>query len=586
MRIRFSYVLVFISALLLSSLEVSGKDYTLFSRGKSDYVIVVSSQASESEQYAATELQSCLEEIGGVKLPIVDCGRGRKGKRIIIGYNRDSKGLFPKEGVRNADDDSFTYKSESGDIVILGGEERGTMYGVFAFLENEFGCRWLAEDCTVIPSRREYVFSQLDHSEAPVFSRRSILYNGGRNTLFRAHNRLNERIQTSPGRYQKQIGGSYIFLSPHTVKFLLPVDQYFDTHPEYFAIIDGKRRKDGTQPCFSNPDVFKICVDQLRKVMRKYPDYSVYEVSALDNSKQCECRSCREAIKRMGSYTDLVLDFVNRAADSVREEFPTKQIEFLAYSNVRKPPVTVVPRDNVVVRLCNGATCHIHGLETCSSDQSEEFLTYLNQWKQISKELYIWEYASDFYWYLIPYPNFYALRDNLVTFQKNGIDGVFVEGNHHSNASEFRALRIYVLTKLLWNPDCDLDRVVNDFMMGYYGAAGRYMKQYFDFLHSQLKEDDHMKTTVSYIEPYYSDELMTKARSILNNARRVTRDEVILHRIEMEELTVDFLKSVKKPREAKKDGTLERVNKVMEREGIVKIGSTNADKIYRKRVSL
>ena len=221
--VRTVILIVFFVLYVSPSLIAQGSNYTLFSDGKSDYVIVVSSSASESEKYAATELQLCLEQVGGVKLPIVNCGAGRKGKRIIIGYNIDSNRLFYSEKKREPDDESFIYKSIKGDVVILGGEERGTMYGVYSFLENELGCHWLAADCTVMPMRREYVFSQLDHSEIPAFSRRSILYNGGRNTVFRAHNRLNERIQTSPGKYSDQIGGVHIFLSPHTMEFLLPV---------------------------------------------------------------------------------------------------------------------------------------------------------------------------------------------------------------------------------------------------------------------------------------------------------------------------------------------------------------------------
>lgn len=576
---------VFFSLFLLFPNFVCAKEYYVFSEGKSNYVIVVSSQASESEKYAASELQSCFEKIGGVKLPIVDCGTGNKGNRIIIGYNSDSKKLFCAERKREANDESFTYRSKKGEIVIIGGSERGTMYGVFAFLENELGCHWLAEDCTIMPSLKDYSFTSLNRSEAPTFARRSILYRGCKSTVFRAHNRLNERIQTSPGNYQKQIGGSYIFLSPHTIGFLMPVEQYYEKYPEFYALIDGNRAKDKTQPCFSNADIFDICVNGLRELMRKHTDYSVYELSTLDNNNRCECQQCQEAIERLGNYTDLVLDFVNRAADALKDEFPTKKIEFLAHGKTREPPLNVKPRDNVVVRLCNGASCHIHGLESCSYENSKLFLIYLKRWREITNELYIWEYASNFYWYHIPFPNFYALQDNLVTFHNFGTAGVFIEGNHYSDVSEFRALRIYVLTKLLWNPHCDLNKVVDVFMEGYYETAAKYMRQYFDFLHSQVKEDDHMKYTASYIEPYYSERLMTTARAILDKAKGATDDEVILHRIEMEELTVDFLKTMKDPKESKKDGTLERVKRVIEREGLPKIGSSGAEKIYQKIVA-
>ena len=53
----------------------------------------------------------------------------------------------------------------------------------------------------------------------------------------------------------------------------------------------------------------------------------------------------------------------------------------------------------------------------------------------------------------------------------------------------------------------------------------------------------------------------------------------------MEELSIDFLKTMKKPKDAKKDGTIERVKKVMEREGIQKIGTSAGEQAFQKKVA-
>lgn len=583
MRVSSYLCLVVIAISFLTPHMAEGEDYILFSGGKTDYVIVVSSQASESEKFAASELKTCLEEISGIKFPIVDCGAGGKGKRVIIGFNQDSKKLFNDEIERAPEDESFTYKNNNGDIVIWGGRDRGTMYGVFAFLENELGCRWLAEDCTILPSREEYHFSKLNHSETPAFKRRSILYNGIRNDVFSAHSRINERIKTSPERLPKQVGGVYGFLSPHTMDFLMPVEKYYSSHPEYFALVDGKRVKDKSQPCFSNPEVFRICVEELRKIMKQYPEISIFEVSASDNNNHCKCSLCQSTINQLGGYTDLVLDFVNRVADTVKDEFPDKKIEFLAYWTTSNPPEKIKPHDNVVVRLCDEETCHVHGFENCSANNSKNYLSKLNHWNEISKELYVWEYASNFTWYLIPTPNFYALRDNIVSYKNHSIAGVFIEGNHYSPESELRVLRIYVLTKLLWNPEIDIDEVVNDFMTGYYGASAPYMRQYFDLIHSHITDNLHMTTFAQYNEKYYTEELSVKALSIFENAKRVADNDLILQRIENEELSIHFLRLLQNPQKAKNDGTYEKVNEIIQKKRI-KVGSKNSEKIYKQRV--
>lgn len=583
MRVSSYFCHIFTTLLLVIPIVAEGKDYTVFSGGKSDYVIVVSSLASKSEQYAAAELKACLEEISGIQIPIVDCGAGKIGKRLIIGFNQDSKKLFNDEIERAPEDESFAYQSKNGDIVIWGGRDRGTMYGVFAFLENELGCRWLAEDCTILPKRDEYHFSKINHSEVPAFPKRSILYNGIRDDVFSAHCRINERIKTSPERLPKQVGGVYGFLSPHTMDFLMPVEKYYSSHPDYFALVDGIRVKENSQPCFSNPDVFRICVEALRKIMSQYPEFSIYEVSALDNSNRCQCPRCQEAIKQLGSYTDLVLDFVNRVADSVKDEFPDKKIEFLAYWTTSIPPEKVKPRDNVVVRLCDEETCHLHGFENCSAKNSKNYLSKLNRWSEITEELYVWEYASNFTWYFIPTPNFNALRDNLVSYKNHGIEGVFIEGNHYSSQSELKALRIYVLTKLLWNPECNFDTVVNDFMAGYYGAAAPYMRQYFDLIHSHISDNLHMTTFAQYNEQYYTEELSVNALSIFEKAKQSADNDLIRQRIENEELSIIFLKLLQKPQESKIDGTYKKVNEIIQRERI-KVGSKKSEKVFEQRV--
>src|SRR4030095_13180785 len=133
----------------------SGKrtEFTLFSKGKSDYSIELSANASESEKWAAKELQIALKEMGGVELPITSSAPGNNPK-IVIGYNNKVPQMTGINEPANTDE-SFVYLNAGPDIYIFGGRLRGTMYGVFSFLENELGCRWYTPKVTVIPKREE-----------------------------------------------------------------------------------------------------------------------------------------------------------------------------------------------------------------------------------------------------------------------------------------------------------------------------------------------------------------------------------------------------------------------------------------------
>lgn len=561
-------VLVFLASFILIGNTVSATQYKVFSGGETTYSIIVSKEASESEQYAAKELQAYIKKISGVSIPIKQSGGGRVGNRIIVGYNNDIRSIMPNIQCPNADDEAFFYRNVKGDIVILGGRERGTMYGVFSFLENEFGCRWYTQSVTLIPYRDQYSFEALDFSDSPKIPVRNILYSEVSDAEFRVHCRINEKIKTSPNKPEKQQGGCYGLLAPHTFWFLLPSEEYYPNHPEYFALRNGKRLKGNTQPCFTNPDVLRTITNNLRKIMRDRPEFDVYEASTLDNHNHCECDNCRAAIVKMGSYTDLLLDFVNKISVAVEKEFPDKKIEFLAYQDTKYPPINVRPNHNVAVRIANIEGCHSHGFKECSSSISRTYWEYLSNWREVSKELNVWEYASNFSVYNIPYPNFYALQKNLITYQQLGVKGILEEGNHYTSDGELQALRIYVLSKLLWNPYCDIDVLVNDFIQGYYGSSAPFIRQYFDLIHEKATTATHLTPFTAYEDSYYGGDFITEALLLFKKAKSVADSEEILRRVELEEFSVCLLNSLRNPKKAVSDGTYSQVKRIIERESI------------------
>ena len=121
----------------------------LFRNGVSKYQIVVAENASKSEKTAARELQQYIEQMSGCRLPITN-DLNTSSPRIIVGYNGRVKALTDVE-MPEQDDESFTYQTVGRDLLIWGGAQRGTMYGVFTFLERELGIHWLTPKCTCVP---------------------------------------------------------------------------------------------------------------------------------------------------------------------------------------------------------------------------------------------------------------------------------------------------------------------------------------------------------------------------------------------------------------------------------------------------
>ncbi len=435
------------------------------------------------------------------------------------------------------------------------------MYGVMSFLENEFGCRWYTPSVSVIPKRQEMIFSRYQHSEAPGIRVRNDFYYEAFDPVWAARNRMNGRMT-----YNTQPGGVEAYMSVHTFFSLIPPREFYATHPEYFSLIDGKRVADRAQLCLTNPDVLKIVIDRVRKRMRDNPEYLIYSVSQNDWRNPCQCEKCQAIAKQEGSESGPILWFVNQVAEAVEKEFPDKFIGTLAYQYSRKPPETLRPRNNVVIRLCPIEACVSHTLDSCPENKS--FMDDLTGWSAIAPHLYIWDYVVNFAHYIMPYPNINVLQSNIKTFQKNHAIGIMEQAAYQSRGGEFSELKSYLISRLLWNPDCNTEAVINDFLYGYYGRAGQYIHQYFDLLNSRVTPDTHIHIRLTPEDKLFSDDLVVESCELFEKAIKAADNDEIKRRVELSYLPVMYLKCKRNPVLSRYDGTYQRFTDIAKREGI------------------
>jgi len=535
--------------------------FKLFENHTSTYAIVLGTNASESEQFAAKELQQCIQTSSGVLIPIKSTTESYKGGRIIIGYNDLARSLGV-EAAPAKDDESFVYKNVEGDILIYGGSQRGTMYGVFSFLERELGVRWYTSQVTDIPQRDRYQFDSLYNTEKPGIRVRNDFYFDAFNPLYAAHNRINGAMG---GRDQH--GGVEGYWGVHTFNVLVPPATYFASHPEYFSLINGKRTAESAQLCLTNPDVLKITIENIKDVMRKNPEYLIYDVSQNDCSGYCTCDKCAAIAKAEGSESGTMVWFINQVADAVKSEFPDKFIGTLAYVYTRKPPLHIKPRKNVVIRLCSIECCFSHDLHSCA--QNTSFVEDLEHWKAIAPNMYIWDYVVSYADYLSPFPNFNILQANIKAFQQNNAIGVMEEANFQSDGGEFAELRAYVFAKLLWNPDLNYEELLSDFFSGYYGHAGTYVRQYFNLVQGLVTKDVHITPNLSCENTLFTNEFLAQSLSIFNKAEKAASNQEQVSRVELASLGVLYMKCIRTPKLAREDGTYEKFSRIVEREKVI-----------------
>jgi len=524
-------------------------------RGKSAYTIVIGEACSPSERHAAKEFQHFIKEISGAELPIRTDSEAIAGPVVCIGQSKRLPEMgadikldgLGKEGfvirtVRKSGTGILPVIGQRQDayaaaLVIAGGRERGTLYGVYTFLEDYLGCRWFAPDCSRIPKKRTIRLGKIDRRVVPALEYRDTDYPNTRDPNWAARNKMNGAHHATG----EERGGN-IRYGPfvHTFESLIPPAQYFDQHPEYFSLVKGKRLKERSQLCLTNPDVLRLAKERLRQWIKQHPDATIFSVSQNDWRNYCECTTCTALAEREGSQSGPLLVFVNALAEDIEKDYPDKLVDTLAYQYTRKPPKTIRPRPNVCVRLCSIECCFIHPLATDEFNAS--FRDDIVGWSKICDRLYIWDYVINYAHSIMPFPNLYVLKPNIAFFIKNGAKGIYEEACYFTKGAELAELRSYILAKTLWDPKYDTDEAIREFTDGYYEKAAPYIRRYINLMHhSAQATTEHIRIYSPPTSKYLSGEVLGEVAELFDRAEKaVAGNPIALDRVQLARLPITY----------------------------------------------
>ena len=512
-----------------------GRPAALVEDGQSDYTIVVGKESAPAEQHAAREFQHFIKEISGVELPIRTDEEKVRGRLVCIGPSRYVKKTVGRIKTADLGLEGYAIRATRRGLAIVGGGERGTLYGVYSFLEDELDCRWFTPDCSRIPKRPALALRKLDRRYAPPLEYRSTDYPNARDPDWCARNKLNgHHHDTGPER------GGHIRYGPfvHTFDALIPPNEYFDQHPEYFSLQKGKRLKERTQLCLTNPDVLRLGKAQLRAWIKQQPDATIFSVSQNDWHNWCECETCAAVAEREGSQIGPILEFCNALADDIRADYPDKAVDTLAYTYSRKPPKSLRPRPNVIVRLCSIECCFVHTL--ADDDYNASFRDDIVGWSEKCNRLYVWDYVINYAHSIMPFPNLFALQPNINFFIRHGVKGIYEEACYFTKGAELAELRTYILAKTLWDPTYDTNQAIDEFIAAYYGEAATYLRLYIDLMHRAAQDaGEHVRIysppQVKYLEP----DVLEQAQWHFDRAETaVAGDETLVHRVRVARMPV------------------------------------------------
>lgn len=548
-------VILFFLSVLSVFTPISASAGTIAENGQAKLDIVVNrSKSSEAEINAAKELQHFLEQATGAKFTIREESTPGKKDAFYIGATDFAE--KNKLGMKQAGKEEWRIQSVGDSIVITGGVPRGTIYGVYDFLEKFLDAYFLDHDCTVIRKTENLkIPDSISLRNKPAFYSRytvpgALPKDMGAYSFYLLRNRAN--FAYVPESY----GGVESYGSPGMCHTFYEYSKDFPKEKmEYFSMrSDGFRERavNGGGPgqlCITRPEVCDRVYEKLlsyiesdKKRSKEPPRF--YSITGNDNVSFCKCEKCMEYTRKGGNYSDTTLQFINKIAARLKKSHPDVKIITWAYTYTLQPPKFEKPLDNVIVEVCNlGKEFTNSGISetmrAVTEPQNREFRKVFTDWAKISPELFVWDY-----WVLygktapFPYLNTKRYFTDMKFFEKNNVRGMLIE--NETAVESFSALRQWLSHRLLLDPDQNREKLLDIFFNGYYGKAAKPMREYFDLLEDSFEKEpgsfaEKQPSQVTYLTPEFLD----KADRLLDRAEKTAADPAVVNRIRMERIPLD-----------------------------------------------
>ncbi len=364
-------------------------------------------------------------------------------------------------------------EGENAGMTIVGGNGRGVLYGVYDFLEKYAGLRSYTPTLEVFPTEGDiYITTGTLMEYTPVFQMRiNDWYRwavGNDETFYWCVKNGVNMIDGWWEPWSDALGGAWDYggMFVHTIGGLT-----------------GTGGGGSANPCLTNPDNLARAIAAVRERLASRPSTTILSVSQNDTDARCWCANCMAIDAEEGSPAGTLLRFVNAIANDIAEDYPNVIIDTLAYDYTQTAPKITRPADNVCIRLCT-FHCHFtHPLTDKSCASNAKFCHDLEEWSKICDNIHIWDYTTNFAFYVPTYANLHVLQQNMLYFAEHNAKGMFPQGNRNSTSGEFGELRAYLLAKLMKNPYMTEEEyydLMDEFLAAYYGDGWQYIRMYID----------------------------------------------------------------------------------------------------------
>jgi hypothetical protein len=461
--------------------------------------IVTEPSPSVGDQFAANELAHYLGKMTGANFTAETTARVPT-EALVVG--RDEVGAvdagFPR---MDLGDDGFMIRRAGGRVLIAGDSDRGTLYGVYAFLE-KLGCHWFAPNFDFYgPAGGELVphvvapeVDDWNLVERPAFRWRKLyIEEGWSHTTenlkqmvdWMAKARMN--VLDCPIDYQhwhhtewdnwRQVltpelkkRGILIEVGGHGYPNFLPQEKYFAQHPDWFGMYDGKRSSD-PRVVFStaDPDAVRTFVANIKSYLEAHPEIDILDVWPPDGARWSDAP---EDVA-LGSPAERQMILLDRLDHELKPDFPKLRLQFIAYEMFTVPPAEHEPDAGIFMEYCPINRSFESPLYDSSYPQNEEYFRDLESWLTgviDPADVTIYSYITKYAWRSLPVLIPHLIVEEARRFNSMGIGGLATYSEPGSWATF--ELDHYITARALWNPQLDVNKELIDYTSSRYGAAG------------------------------------------------------------------------------------------------------------------
>lgn len=471
--------------------------------------IVTGPAPSQVDQFAASELARYLGKMSGAKF-VVETASRLAPEAIVVGRD-ESISLDSSIAKEDLGEDGFVIRQVGRRVLIAGASDRGTLYGVYAFLE-KLGCRWFAPNFSFygsatgefVPHIQDPAVNDWNVVEKPAFKWRKLYVEEGWSHTeenlkqmvdWMAKARMN--VLDCPIDYQHlhrtewdhwrsaitpelRKRGMLIEVGGHGYPNFLSTEKYFAQHPEWFGMYEGKRSADPREVfSTSNPDAVNTFVANVRSYLRTHPEIDILDVWPPDGARWSDAPEDLA----LGSPSERQMLLLNHLYQELKAEFPKLRLQFIAYQVYTVPPSEHKPDPGVLMEFCPINRSFESPLYASDYPQSEEYFHDLQGWlkgvmdpSNISIYSYITKYAWRSYPVLIPH----LIVDEARRFHNLGIGGMSTY-SEPGNWATFE-LDHYITARALWNPQLNTHDELVDYTSHRYGPAGPAVLQYLNLI--------------------------------------------------------------------------------------------------------